>query len=176
MTDMTLRKAGDRIPAATFKIREGGSWLERTTDQIFAGRSVVVFALPGAFTPTCSSTHLPGYVTLASKLKAAGVDEICCLSVNDSFVMNAWAKDQGVDREVTMLPDGNADFTAGMGMLVSKRELGFGKRSWRYSMLVRDGVIERIFVEDLNDKGDPFAVSDASTMLRYLTESRAAAE
>lgn len=176
MTDNTPRKAGDRVPPATFKIREGGAWTERTADEIFSGRTVVVFALPGAFTPTCSSAHLPGYVALAPKFKEAGVDEICCLSVNDSFVMNAWAKDQGVEGEVTMLPDGNADFTAGMGMLVSKRELGFGNRSWRYSMLVRDGVIERIFVEDFNDKGDPFAVSDAPTMLRYLTEAKAAAE
>lgn len=176
MTDKTPLKAGDRVPAATFKIRKDGAWVERTTDQIFAGRTVVVFALPGAFTPTCSSTHLPGYVALSSKLKAAGVDEIVCLSVNDSFVMNAWAKDQGVEGEVTMLPDGNADFTEGMGFLVNKRNLGFGSRSWRYSMLVRDGVIEKIFVEDFNDKGDPFAVSDAQTMLNYLAESKAAAE
>ncbi|NIA70847.1 peroxiredoxin [Pelagibius litoralis] len=166
-----MRSVGDVVPEVTFKLREGGEWLEKTSADYFRGRSVVVFALPGAFTPTCSSTHLPGYMALSKNLKAMGVDEILCLSVNDAFVMNAWAKDQGVDDEVAMLPDGSGHFTRAMGMLVDKDNLGFGERSWRYSMLVVDGVISKIFAEDRNEPGDPFAVSDAVTMLDFISET-----
>ena len=169
-----MKQPGDKVPAATFKVRVDGAWQEWTTDQLFGGKTVVLFALPGAFTPTCSSTHLPGYMAAARALEAAGVDAIYCLSVNDSFVMNAWAKDQGIEDEVVMLPDGNAEFTRGMGMNVDKHELGFGERSWRYSMLVRDGVIEAIFAEDRDSTGDPFAVSDAQTMLNHLAQRAAA--
>ncbi len=169
-----MKKVGDRVPDVTFRVRQDGQWVEWTTDQLFKGKTVVVFALPGAFTPTCSSTHLPGYMASSRALKDAGVDAIYCLSVNDSFVMNAWAKDQGVEDEVIMLPDGNGDFSRGMGMLVDKSHLGFGERSWRYSMLVRDGVIEQLFSEDRNEPGDPFKVSDAQTMLNYLKEKAAA--
>jgi glutaredoxin-like protein len=137
-----------------------------TTDELFAGKTVVVFSLPGAFTPTCSSAHVPGYNNLASVFKANGVDEILCVSVNDTFVMNEWAKDQKAD-SLTFIADGNGEFTEGMGMLVDKSDLGFGKRSWRYSMLVKDGTIEKMFIEP-EVPGDPFEVSDAETMLKYI--------
>ena len=126
-------------------------------------RTWCVFSLPGAYTPTCSSTHLPRYNELAPVFKQHGVDEIVCLSVNDAFVMNEWKAGQERDN-ITFLPDGNGDFSEGMGMLVDKRDLGFGKRSWRYSMLVRDGMIENVFIEP-DKEGDPFEVSDADTML-----------
>ena len=157
---------GERIPETTFRTRNATGWRDVTTRELFDGRTVVVFALPGAFTPTCSSTHLPRYEELAGEFESAGVDEIICISVNDAFVMNAWGAAQGV-RRVRMLPDGNASFTESLGMLVDKRELGFGERSWRYSMLVRDGVIEKMYVEP-DVPGDPFTVSDADTMLRYV--------
>ncbi|WP_420349093.1 peroxiredoxin [Pelagibius sp.] len=168
-----MRSIGDSVPEITFKLRTAGEWQKKTSSDFFKGRRVIVFALPGAFTPTCSSTHLPGYMTLSKSLKTMGVDEIFCLSVNDAFVMNAWAKDQGVDEEVTMLPDGSGHFTRQMGMLVDKDDLGFGERSWRYAMVVDDAVIEKLFVEDRTTPGDPFAVSDAVTMLSYLSEAAA---
>jgi glutaredoxin-like protein len=125
-----------------------------------------VFALPGAFTPTCSSTHVPRYIQLAPELRRHGVDEIVCISVNDAFVMNEWRTEQKASN-ITFLPDGNGDFSRGMGMLVPKQDLGFGERSWRYSMLVKDRVIEKMFVEPVRP-GDPFEVSDADTMLDYI--------
>ncbi len=157
---------GQKVPNVTFKTRQNNQWVDVTTEEIFAGKTVVVFSLPGAFTPTCSSTHLPGYNELAKVFFANGVDEIVCLSVNDTFVMNEWAKDQEAEN-VRLLPDGNGDFTEGMGMLVNKEDLGFGKRSWRYSMLVKDGVVEKMFIEP-EVPGDPFEVSDADTMLNYI--------
>lgn len=160
-------REGQRIPNVTFKTRKDGAWAEVTSDDIFRGKTVVVFALPGAFTPTCSSTHLPRYNELAPVLKKHGVDEIVCLSVNDAFVMDAWQREEGCS-EVRMIPDGSGKFTEAMGMLVDKDDLGFGRRSWRYSMLVRDGVIEKMFVEP-EKPGDPFECSDADTMLRYLS-------
>lgn len=154
------------VPAVTFHTRVGSAWRDVTTADLFAGRTVVVFALPGAFTPTCSSAHVPRYNELYDAFRAKGVDDILCVSVNDTFVMEAWKLDQAAPR-ITFVPDGNGAFTEGMGMLVDKDNLGFGKRSWRYSMLVRDGVIEKMFIEpDL--PGDPFQVSDADTMLAYL--------
>jgi len=159
---------GDRVPSVTFRTRKEGDWLDVTSAELFDGKTVVLFALPGAFTPTCSSTHLPGFMELSGKIKESGVDSIICLSVNDGFVMNAWAKDQMVDDEVIMLPDGNGDFTDGMGMLVDKRDLGFGPRSWRYAAVIADGVIEKLFEEDRSAPGDPFEVSDAQTVLTYL--------
>ncbi len=125
-----------------------------------------MFALPGAFTPTCSSTHVPRYNQLAPVLKQNGVDEIVCVSVNDAFVMNEWKAEQHADN-ITFLPDGNGDFSRGMGMLVEKNDLGFGERSWRYSMLVKDGVIQKMFIEP-DVPGDPFEVSDADTMLAHV--------
>jgi len=163
---MLQNREGQRVPQVTFHTRQGNDWVDVTTDDLFAGKNVILFALPGAFTPTCSSTHLPRYNELAPVFKANGVDSIICLSVNDTFVMNAWAEDQKAEN-IAVLPDGNGEFSAGMGMLVDKNDLGFGKRSWRYSMLVKDGVIDKMFIEpDL--PGDPFQVSDADTMLDYI--------
>jgi glutaredoxin-like protein len=159
-------REGQKVPQVTFRTRVGSEWKNITTDEIFKGRTVVVFSLPGAFTPTCSSTHLPRYNELAPAFSANGVDRIVCVSVNDAFVMNEWAADQEAEH-VTLLPDGNGEFTHGMGMLVDKSDLGFGKRSWRYSMLVKDGVVEKMFVEP-ETPGDPFEVSDADTMLAYI--------
>ena len=157
---------GKRVPQVTFRTRQAGQWKDVTSDAIFKGRTVVVFSLPGAYTPTCSSTHVPRYNELASTFRKAGVDEIACISVNDGFVMSEWQKDQHAPN-LTFLPDGNGEFTAGMGLLVDKSDLGFGKRSWRYSMLVKDGVIEKMFIEPQKE-GDPFEVSDAETMLAYV--------
>jgi glutaredoxin-like protein len=157
---------GQRVPQVTFRTRQDGQWKDVTSDQIFKGRTVVVFSLPGAYTPTCSSSHLPRYNELAPTFRKLGVDEIVVISVNDGFVMSEWQKDQHAPN-VTFIPDGNGDFTAAMGMLVDKRNLGFGKRSWRYSMLVRDGVVEKQFIEP-DKEGDPFEVSDADTMLAYI--------
>lgn len=157
---------GKKVPQVTFRTRVNNEWASISTEEIFRGKTVVVFSLPGAFTPTCSSTHLPRYNELAPVFFASGVDTIACVSVNDPFVMNEWARDQEADR-ILMIPDGNGEFTEKMGMLVDKSDLGFGKRSWRYSMLVRDGVIEKMFIEP-EKPGDPFEVSDADTMLAYI--------
>lgn len=146
------------------------AWIDLSTDEVFKGKKIVLFALPGAFTPTCSSQHLPGYETGYDEFKKLGVDEVICLSVNDAFVMNAWQEDQGV-KKVMMLPDGTGEFTKAMGMLVKKNNLGFGERSWRYSMYVEDGEIKKIFVEPgltHNCKDDPYEVSGSETMLEYL--------
>jgi glutathione-dependent peroxiredoxin len=163
---MLLNREGQQVPHVTFRVRQNDQWVNITSENLFAHKTVVVFALPGAFTPTCSSTHLPGYNELAPVFKDNGVDEIICISVNDTFVMNEWAKSQEADR-ITLIPDGNGEFTQGMGMLVDKTELGFGQRSWRYSMLVKDGTIEKMFIEP-EEPGDPFQVSDAETMLEYI--------
>jgi len=163
---MLPNREGQRIPNVTFPVRRQNEWVNISTDELFKGKTVIVFALPGAFTPTCSTTHLPGYNELAPVFRENGVDEIICLSVNDTFVMNEWAKDQECDN-ITLIPDGNGQFSEGMGMLVDKSDLGFGKRSWRYSMLVKDGVIAKMFIEP-EVPGDPFEVSDAETMLKYI--------
>jgi peroxiredoxin/glutaredoxin len=157
---------GQRIPPVTLRTRVEGQWKDVTTDELFGKKRAVVFALPGAFTPTCSSAHVPRYNELASAFKARGIDAIYCISVNDAFVMEQWAKDQSAS-EITFLPDGNGELTSALGMLVDKRSLGFGKRSWRYSMLVEDGVIKKMFIEPEVD-GDPFEVSDADTMLKFI--------
>jgi len=157
---------GQPVPQVVFKTRQAHAWLDLSSDDIFKGKTVVVFSLPGAFTPTCSSSHVPRYNQLTPALKQQGVDEVVCISVNDAFVMNQWQHEQHADR-IRFIPDGNGDFSRGMGMLVEKQDLGFGERSWRYSMLVRDGIVEKMFIEpDL--PGDPFEVSDADTMLHYL--------
>jgi peroxiredoxin/glutaredoxin len=158
---------GQRVPETTFRTRTNdGQWKNVTTHEVFDGKKVVVFALPGAFTPTCSSSHVPRYSELADAFKERGIDEIVCISVNDAFVMNEWAKDQHIDK-IRFLPDGNGEFTQAMGLLVDKRSLGFGQRSWRYAMLVKGGIIEKMFVEP-EVEGDPFLVSDADTMLKYI--------
>lgn len=167
MTQSNLQsREGQLIPQLELRYRADGDWATTSTDTIFSGRTVVVFALPGAFTPTCSSTHVPRYNELAPVFSANGVDEIVCVSVNDPFVMECWQADQNADN-VRFLPDGNGAFSDAMGMLINKEELNFGMRSWRYSMLVRDGLIEKMFIEP-QQPGDPFEVSDADTMLNYL--------
>jgi glutaredoxin-like protein len=171
---MLPNQEGQRIPQVTFRTRQEGKWVDVSTDQIFKGRNVIVFALPGAYTPTCSTTHLPRYNELAPVFSKHGIDEIVCLSVNDAFVMSEWQKDQNAPN-VTFIPDGNGEFTHKMGMLVDKSDLGFGKRSWRYSMLVRDGVIEKMFIEP-EKEGDPFEVSDADTMLNFIAPREKAPE
>lgn len=169
----------NRVPDVTFKTRvrndaiEGPNpfeWKDLTSDDIFKNKKVVVFSLPGAFTPTCSTSHLPRYEELYEEFKAEGVDAIACISVNDAFVMYQWGLSQNA-KNVFLLPDGNGEFSRKMGMLVNKDNLGFGMRSWRYSMLVDNGEITKLFAEDGysdNCPTDPFDVSDADTMLNYL--------
>lgn len=158
---------GKRVPHGIFHTRQDDQWVDLSTDELFSHKAIIVFSLPGAFTPTCSSSHLPRYNELEGLFAQQGVDSIVCLSVNDAFVMNAWQADQHADH-IQFIPDGNGEFTRGMGMLVEKAALGFGPRSWRYSMLVRNGVVEKMFIEP-DKSGDPFEVSDADTMLCYLT-------
>jgi peroxiredoxin len=177
--------ATQKLPDVVFKTRVrdesvGGDnpfrWQDRTTQEIFGGKRTIVFSLPGAFTPTCSTSHLPHYEELYDEFTALGVDQIVCLSVNDAFVMYQWGKNMGASR-VMLLPDGNGEFTRKMGMLVDKSNLGFGMRSWRYSMFVNDGMIEKMFVEPEyadNCPTDPFEVSDADTMMAYLKETATA--
>ncbi|MGH8222978.1 MAG: glutathione peroxidase [Woeseiaceae bacterium] len=163
---MFKSREGRRVPSAVFRTRVEHEWRNVTTDEVFRGRNVIAFSLPGAFTPTCSSSHVPRYDQLAPVFRKHGIDGVVCISVNDAFVMNEWKASQKVDN-VTFLPDGNGAFTEAMGLLVDKEDLGFGRRSWRYSMLVRDGVIEKMFIEP-EKPGDPYEVSDADTMLHYL--------
>lgn len=163
---MFPNREGQKVPNVVFRTRQNDDWRDVSSDELFAGRTVIVFSLPGAFTPTCSSAHVPRFNELAKTFADNGVDEIVCMSVNDAFVMNEWHKDQNAEN-ITFIPDGNGDFTDGMGLLVDKNDLGFGKRSWRYSMLVRDGVIEKQFIEP-NVPGDPYEVSDADTMLDFI--------
>ncbi len=163
---MLENKEGQRVPEVTFRTRDGHRWVDVNSKDIFAGKTVVVFSLPGAFTPTCSSAHVPRYNQLADAFRRNGVDEIVCISVNDAFVMSEWQEDQQA-WNLRFLPDGNGEFTDQMGMLVGKEDLGFGRRSWRYSMLVRDGVVEKMFIEN-EEPGDPYSVSDADTMLDYI--------
>jgi glutaredoxin-like protein len=168
---MLENREGKNVPQATFRTRRNHEWVDVSTDDIFKGKTVVVFSLPGAFTPTCSSTHVPRYNQLTPVFQQHGVDEVVCVSVNDAFVMNEWQKEQHATN-LTFVPDGNGDFTRGMGMLVAKNDLGFGDRSWRYSMLVKDGVIEKMFIEP-DVPGDPFEVSDADTMLSHVAPQAA---
>lgn len=163
---MLENKQGQRVPGVVFKTLANGEFVDVSSDKLFKGKNVVVFSLPGAFTPTCSSSHLPRYNELAKTFNENGIDEIVCMSVNDAFVMEAWKENQEAEN-VHLIPDGNGDFSRGMGMLVDKSDIGFGERSWRYSMLVKDGVIDKMFIE-ADVPGDPFEVSDADTMLEYI--------
>ncbi len=172
------------VPDVTFKTRvrndaiEGDNpfeWQDLTSDEIFAGKKVVLFSLPGAFTPTCSTSHLPRYEELYDEFRELGVDSVVCLSVNDAFVMYQWGLSQKA-KNVFLLPDGNGEFSRKMGMLVDKANLGFGMRSWRYSMLVEDGKITKEFIEggfSDNNSSDPFDVSDADTMLEAIKSDEA---
>jgi glutaredoxin/glutathione-dependent peroxiredoxin len=160
---MTI-KVGDKVPAVNFRVLTAEGPKELTSDELFKGKKVAFFAVPGAFTPTCSQRHLPGYVDKAAALKAKGVDTIACLSVNDAFVMGAWGKDQKTDGKVTMLADGSGDFTRAVDLELDAARNGLGKRSQRYSMLVDDGVVKALHVE----AAGKFEVSDADTMLKDL--------
>jgi peroxiredoxin len=175
-----------KVPYTNFKTRQGdtdevggctfigGEWKDVDTVEIFNDKKVVVFALPGAFTPTCSSQQVPGYEAKYDELKTLGIDEVYCLSVNDAFVMNAWFKDTNV-KKVKAIGDGEGVFTQGMGMLVNKPGQGFGMRSWRYSMLVDNGEVVKVFEEpgknNASDDNDPFEVSDVDTMLKFIKEN-----
>ncbi len=169
--------AGKQLPNIRFQTRALNSetneyaWVEIETADYFLGKRAVVFSLPGAFTPTCSNTQVPGYDVLYDDIIAAGIDEVYCISVNDAFVMNAWARDLNV-QNVKMIPDGSGVFTRDMEMLVVKDNLGFGKRSWRYAMVVDNGVVEKIFVEPGKSDDcltDPYGETSPERVLEYLT-------
>jgi len=155
---------GDKVPSATLMEMQDGGPKPVKTDDLFAGKKVVVFALPGAFTPTCSAKHVPGFVQNFDALKAKGVDEIACVSVNDAFVMGAWGKDQKSDGKVRMLADGNGDFTKAMGLEMDGSRFGMGKRSQRYAMIVDNGVVKELNVEEAG----AFNVSSAEHVLKQL--------
>ena len=157
-------KIGDSLPKATFMTMTAEGPAPVTTDQLFGAKRVALFAVPGAFTPTCSAKHLPGFKEHAADLKAKGVDTIACVSVNDMFVMKAWAKDQGITDEVLMLADGNGDFTKALGLEMDGSKFGMGLRSQRYSFVAKDGVVEKLNVEE----GGDFKVSSADYMLAQL--------
>lgn len=167
---MPQSREGATVPRVTFKVLRDGQLATVSSDDIFKKRRVALFALPGAYTPTCSTGHVPRFVELVPELRKSGVDDVVCVSVNDPFVMDAWQREQKAEA-ITFLPDADAAFTSGMGMLVDKSDVGLGKRSWRYSMVVNDGTIEKMFVEP-DKPGDPFEVSDADTLLRYVDPSR----
>ena len=159
-----------QVPHVNFRVRELGEWVDTNTDTYFKGKRVVLFSLPGAFTPTCSNEQLPGFEKQVELFKTYNIDEIYCVSVNDSFVMNAWATDQKLEN-VKVIPDGNGQFTQEMGMLCQKRDKCFGQRSWRYAMVVNDGNIEQMFVEPgkIDDSAeDPYGESSPENVLKYL--------
>ena len=149
----------------------GGSWKDVTTDELFKGKRILMFSLPGAFTPTCSGEELPSYDRHYNKFIENGIDDVYCISVNDAFVMNAWARDLGI-KHVKMIPDGCGTFTSNMGMLVAKPAQGFGMRSWRYAAIINNGEVEKMFEEpgfnNFSDDDDPYEVSDPETMLNSI--------
>jgi len=160
---MTIQ-VGDRLPQATFMTPTEEGPAPISTDEVFKGKRVALFAVPGAFTPTCSAKHLPGFKEQAAAIKAKGVDTIACVSVNDVFVMKAWAKDQGVGDEILMLADGNGDFTKALGLELNASKFGMGSRSQRYSLIANDGVVEQLNVEAAGE----FRVSSADYLLEAL--------
>ncbi len=165
-----MRKEGFQVPQVEFLFRESGEFVTRTTAELFDGKRVVIFSLPGAFTPTCSAYQLPGFEEKYDDFISLGIDDIYCISVNDGFVMNAWADDQNIEK-VKLIPDGNAYFTRSMGMLVSKSNLGFGDRSWRYAAVVDNGILEKLFVEAGqrdNADSDPYEVSTPDNVYSYI--------
>ncbi len=168
--EVPMRKEGYQIPQVEFVFRENGEFVNRTSSELFDGKRVIIFSLPGAFTPTCSAYQLPGFEEKYEEFQALGIDEIYCISVNDGFVMNAWAQDQNI-KNVKLIPDGNAYFTRSMGMLVRKSNLGFGERSWRYAAVVDNGVIEKLFVESGqrdNADTDPYEATTPEAVLGYV--------
>jgi peroxiredoxin len=169
--EVNMRSEGYQVPQVQFTFRENGEFVTRTSYDLFDGKRVVIFSLPGAFTPTCSAYQLPGFEEKYEEFKALGIDEIYCISVNDGFVMNAWARDQNIEK-VKLIPDGNAYFTRSMGYLVNKSNLGFGDRSWRYAMVVDDRIIEKVFVEDgvrNNADTDPYEQTTPENVLEYVS-------
>jgi peroxiredoxin len=168
--EVTMRKEGYEVPQVEFIFRESGEFVSRTSADLFKGKRVVIFSLPGAFTPTCSAYQLPGFEEKYDDFRSLGIDDIYCISVNDGFVMNAWAQDQNIEK-VKLIPDGNAYFTRSMGMLVNKSNLGFGERSWRYAAVVKDGIIEKLFVEPGqrdNAPEDPYVETTPERVLDYV--------
>jgi peroxiredoxin len=171
--EVNMRKEGYQVPEVQFLFRENGEFVSRTTSELFNAKRVVLFSLPGAFTPTCSAYQLPGFEERYDDFIGLGIDDIYCISVNDGFVMNAWAKDQNIEK-VTLIPDGNAYFTRSMGMLVNKSNLGFGNRSWRYAVIVDNGIIEKLFIEEgLRDNSDvdPYEKTTPDKVLEYVSEN-----
>ena len=165
-----MRKEQYEVPQVQFVFRENGEFVNRTSSDLFDGKRVVLFSLPGAFTPTCSAYQLPGFEEKYDDFISSGIDDIYCISVNDGFVMNAWAQDQNI-KNVKLIPDGNAYFTRSMGMLVNKSNLGFGNRSWRYAAVVDRGIIEKLFMEDGfrdNADTDPYEASTPEAVLEYV--------
>lgn len=165
-----MRKEGYDIPQVQFVFRESGEFVEKTSQELFANKRVLLFSLPGAFTPTCSAYQLPGFEERYDEFRNLGIDDIYCISVNDGFVMNAWAQDQNI-KNVKLIPDGNAYFTRAMGQLVAKTNLGFGERSWRYAAVVNDGMIEKLFVEKGqrdNADNDPYERTTPEYVMNYL--------
>ncbi len=160
---MTI-KTGDRLPTGAFKASTADGRKDITTDELFKGKTVVLFAVPGAFTPTCDAKHLPGYVELAGQIKAKGVDTIACMAVNDVFVMGAWGKHSNVGDKILMLADGNGDYTRALGLALDARGFGMGERSQRFALVAEDGVVKQLFVE----AGGEFKVSAADYVLEKL--------
>ena len=160
---MTI-KVGDKVPSATLMQKQDGGPKPVKTDDLFAGKKVVVFALPGAFTPTCSAKHLPGFIQHADEIRAKGVDAIACISVNDAFVMGAWGDQQGAGDKVMMLADGNGEFTRALGLEMDGTRFGMGQRSQRYAMIVEDGVVTALSVEEPG----AFSVSSAEAVIKQL--------
>jgi len=168
--EVTMRKEGYQIPQVEFVFRESGEFVNRTASELFDGKRVVIFSLPGAFTPTCSAYQLPGFEEKFEEFQALGIDAIYCISVNDGFVMNAWAQDQNI-KNVKLIPDGNAYFTRSMGQLVAKANLGFGHRSWRYAAVVNNGIIEKLFEEEGkqdNAASDPYEATTPEAVYEYV--------
>ena len=168
--EVPMRKEGYQVPQVEFVFRENGEFVNRTTKELFHGKRVVIFSLPGAFTPTCSAYQLPGFEEKYEDFIGNGIDAIYCISVNDGFVMNAWAQDQNI-KNVQLIPDGNAYFTRSMGQLVMKSNLGFGERSWRYAAVVDNGMIEKLFEEPGkgdNAINDPYGETSPEKVLEYV--------
>jgi peroxiredoxin len=169
--EVKMRSEGYQVPQVQFTFRENGEFVTRTSSELFDGKRVVIFSLPGAFTPTCSAYQLPGFEEKYEDFIGLGIDDIYCVSVNDGFVMNAWARDQNIEK-VKLVPDGNAYFTRSMGMLVSKSNLGFGDRSWRYAAVVDNGIIQKLFVEvgqRDNADSDPYEATTPENVLEYVS-------
>jgi peroxiredoxin len=171
--EVNMRKEGYQVPQVEFVFREDGQFITRTSSDLFDNKRVVIFSLPGAFTPTCSAYQLPGFEEKYEEFTALGIDAIYCVSVNDGFVMNAWAQDQSIEK-VKLIPDGNAYFTRSMGMLVNKSNLGFGSRSWRYAAVVDNGIIQKLFVENGqrdNADTDPYEATTPEAVFEYVKSS-----